>query len=120
MTTRVRTTGGETDAVVVLVPVASDDEGARIARAVVEERLAASANVIPGLRSFYRWKGVVEDSREVLVIAKTRRERLPQLIERIEALHSYEVPGIIALPIERGLPAYLEWIDASTRDPGAD
>jgi periplasmic divalent cation tolerance protein len=102
------------DAVVVLVPVASDDEALRIARTVVEERLAASANVVPGLRSFYRWKGEVRQASEVLVIVKTRRPRVAELIARIEALHSYEVPGILALPVERGLPAYLEWIDAST------
>ena len=104
----------EADAVVVLVPVASDDEALRIARTVVEERLAASANVVPGLRSFYRWKGEVRQASEVLVIVKTRRPRVEGLIARIEALHSYEVPGILALPVERGLPAYLEWIDAST------
>ena len=102
------------EAVVVLVPVASEEEAVRIARSVVEERLAASANIVPGLRSFYRWEGVVEDARELLVIAKTQRERVSQLIARIEALHSYDVPGIISLPIEQGLPSYLEWIARST------
>ena len=99
---------------VVLVPVASDDEAVAIARSVVEERLAASANIVPGLRSFYRWKGEVRQASELLLIIKTRRQRVEELIERIEALHSYEVPGILALPIERGLSAYLEWIEAST------
>ncbi len=99
---------------VVLVPVASDDEAVAIARSVVEERLAASANIVPGLRSFYRWKGEVRQASELLLIIKTRRQRVEELIERIEALHSYEVPGILALPVERGLSAYLEWIEAST------
>jgi len=100
--------------VVVWVPVASEDEALRIARSVVEERLAASANVVPGLRSFYRWKGEVQQASEWLVIVKTRRQRALELTRRIEALHSYEVPGILVLPVEGGLAAYLEWIAAST------
>ena len=118
MTARARTTKGDVGAVVVLVPTASDDEAVRIARTIVEERLAAAANIVPGIRSFYRWQGAVEDAREVLVIAKTRRERVAQLTLRIEELHSYDVPGIIALPVEGGLPAYLEWITASTEEEG--
>ena len=106
----------EESAVVVLVCAASDEEAVRIARTVVDERLAAAANIVPGVRSFYRWQGEVEDAREVLVIVKTQRERLEQLTERIEQLHSYEVPGIIALPVEGGHAAYLEWIAASTTD----
>ena len=110
------TANGDVGAVVVLVPTASEAEAVRIARTIVEERLAAAANIVPGIRSFYRWQGEVEDTLEALVIAKTRRERVAQLIERIEELHSYEVPGIIALPALQGLPAYLEWIAASTEE----
>lgn len=86
------------------------------ARVLVEERLAACANIVPGIRSVYRWDGAVHESAEVLVLVKTTRPRVDALLARIAALHSDEVPCALVLPIETGLPAYLAWLDESTRD----
>lgn len=99
-----------TDAVVVLVTAPSADVAAAIARAVVEERLAACGNVLPGVRSIYRWEGKVQDEPEVLLLLKTQRKRFPELRDRILALHPYEVPEVLALPVEAGSDAYLDWI----------
>ena len=98
---------------VALVTAGSDEEAARIARALVEERLAACVNIIPGVRSIYRWQGKVEDDREVLMVIKTNAESLDKLEERVRALHSYEVPEIIALRIDRGSEPYLDWLAGS-------
>ena len=97
--------------VAVCVTVASDDEGARIARALVEERLAACVNQLPGVRSIYRWQGRVEEAREELVIIKTRRDLLPAIAKRVRELHSYDLPEFIALPILDGSAEYLEWLN---------
>src|SRR5512133_1716383 len=102
-----------TDAVVVLVTAPSADVAATIARAVVEERLAACGNVLPAVRSIYRWQGKVQDEAEVLLILKTQRKRFPELRDRILALHPYEVPEALALPVEAGSDAYLDWIAQS-------
>jgi periplasmic divalent cation tolerance protein len=102
-----------TDAVVVLVTAPSADVAATIARAVVEERLAACGNVLPAVRSIYRWQGEVQDEAEVLLILKTQRKRFPELRDRILALHPYEVPEVLALPVEAGSDAYLDWIAQS-------
>ena len=99
-----------TDAVVVLVTAPSAEVAATIARAVVEERLAACGNVLPAVRSIYRWQGKVLDEAEVLLILKTQRRRFPELRDRILALHPYEVPEVLALPVEAGSDAYLDWI----------
>jgi periplasmic divalent cation tolerance protein len=99
-----------TDAVVVLVTAPSADVAAAIARAVVEERLAACGNVLPAVRSIYRWQGEVQDEAEALLILKTQRRRFPELRDRILALHPYEVPEVLALPVEAGSDAYLDWI----------
>jgi periplasmic divalent cation tolerance protein len=82
----------------------------RIATTLVKERLAACASIVPGLTSFYRWKGKFESGREVLLVIKARRSRLPALEKRVGALHPYEVPEIISLPIVRGNPSYLTWL----------
>jgi periplasmic divalent cation tolerance protein len=104
-----------TDAVVVLVTAPTPDRAAEIARAVVEERLAACGNVVPGLRSIYRWEGKVQDDEEALLLLKTTRDRFEALRERVLALHPYDVPEVIALPVEAGSAAYLGWIAAETR-----
>jgi periplasmic divalent cation tolerance protein len=86
-----------------------------IARALVEEKLAACVNVVPGLLSIYRWEGKVEKAREVLLVIKSRKALTKRLIARVRALHSYEVPEVVTVPIADGNPAYLRWVRASTR-----
>ena len=101
-----------TDKCLVLVTCASATEARRIARAVVEQRLAACANILPGaVTSIYRWKGNVESARERLLLIKTSRKRLTKLQVEVERLHSYEVPEFIALPIVAGSRAYLAWLE---------
>jgi len=90
-------------------------EAERIAKKIVGEKLAACVNVVPNVSSTYRWKGKIERSRETLLLIKTSNKKLDKLIKRIKALHSYKVPEIIALPIERGLPEYLKWLNESLR-----
>jgi len=85
---------------------------ARIARALVDERLASCVNRLPGVRSTYRWQGAVHDDAEVLLLIKTTRGRLPALRERLPALHPYELPELIAVEVAGGLPAYLDWVAA--------
>jgi periplasmic divalent cation tolerance protein len=104
----------QTDALVVLVTTPTAERAAEIARAVVEERLAACGNVVPGLRSIYRWQGAVHDEAEALLVLKTTRARFEALRERVLALHPYEVPEVIALPIEAGSAPYLAWISRET------
>src|SRR5512138_3587317 len=102
------------DAVVVLVTVPTAEKAAELARAVVEARLAACGNVVPGLRSIYRWQGQVHDDAEVLLVLKTTRARFEALRDRLLALHPYEVPEVLALPVEAGSAAYLAWIAGET------
>ncbi len=104
-----------TDALVVLVTVPSRAEAERIAAAVVGERLAACVNVVGPVRSIYRWEGAVCREDEHLLVFKTSRARYSELAARVQALHPYELPEIIALPIEAGLAAYLAWIAAETK-----
>jgi periplasmic divalent cation tolerance protein len=101
-----------TDKFVVLVTCSGAAEARRIARALVEARLAACVNILPGtLTSVYRWKGKVESARERLLLIKTSRKRLAKLRTAVERLHSYDVPEFIALPIAAGSPKYLAWME---------
>jgi len=100
--------------VVVLVTCPSQTLGKRLARALVQERLAACVNVIPGVTSIYRWEGKICQDTEALLVIKTLRMRLPVLIRRIKALHPYSVPEVIALPLVGGLASYLSWVRDST------
>ncbi|HEU0012438.1 MAG TPA: divalent-cation tolerance protein CutA [Longimicrobium sp.] len=109
----------EASGLVLALSTAPDAEtAARIARALVQERLVACANLVPGLTSVYRWEGAVEEAAEVLLLMKTRRELVGPLKERIAALHPYQVPELVSAPIEDGLPAYLDWVRAETEDAG--
>lgn len=102
-----------TPSVCVALSTAPDGEtAARIARALVEERLAACVNLVPAVRSIYRWQGRVEDDAEVLLVIKTRAERVDALGERLRALHPYELPELVALPVTAGLAPYLDWVAA--------
>jgi periplasmic divalent cation tolerance protein len=92
---------------------ASADEAERIGRTMVEERLAACINILGPIRSIYRWKGAIETSDEVAAIFKTSEERCADLIARIAALHSYDVPCIAAWPIDQVLRTYVDWVEDS-------
>lgn len=96
--------------VVVYVTVGSAEEGERLARSLVEERLAACVNRIKSIQSIYRWQGKVEASAEELLIIKTKKELFRRLEKRVRALHSYSVPEIIALPVIAGSAPYLRWL----------
>ncbi len=98
-----------------LVTCPSRAAGEKIGRALVEERLAACVNVVPGLRSIYRWEGKVHRDPEALLVIKSRRTRLPALQRRVKSLHPYTLPEMIALPIVAGSAPYLAWVADSTR-----
>jgi len=83
----------------------------RIARTLVEEGLAACVNILPPMRSIYRWKGKIEAASEQLLVIKSAVARFPALCDRLRALHPYELPEIIAVPIADGLPEYLAWLN---------
>ena len=96
------------------VTAGSHDEALTIGRTVVQERLAACANVLDGVSSIYWWQGALEQAGEVVVILKTRAELVERLTARIRELHSYECPCVVALPIAAGNPEYLDWIAGET------
>ncbi len=102
------------DGIVVLITASSDIEAARIAEVLVGEHLAACVNIVSGIQSVFFWDEKIQNSRESLLICKSRSGLLQNLISRVKALHSYSVPEIIALPIVGGSPDYLEWIRKST------
>ena len=94
---------------------AKDKEEARvIGRGLLEERLAACVNVIENMNSMYWWKGKIEAANEVILIAKTRESMVPELIEKVKSLHSYECPDIVSLPIPQGYKPFLDWIQKET------
>jgi len=92
------------------------DTAGRVARALLDERLIACANLLPGVTSLYRWQGEVQSDAEVLVVMKTREALVPRLMERATALHPYQVPELLALPVADGLPAYCRWVMDETVD----
>ena len=102
------------DHVVVFITVGSSEEADSIAQALVQERLAACVNVLSSITSTYRWQGQVQRDEELLLVVKTRRELFDRLVARVEELHSYQVPEIVALPIVAGSADYLRWIDEET------
>lgn len=104
-----------TDKIVVLSTCASEDEAEKLARLMVEEHLAACVNVIPRLRSYYRWKGTVECAEEFLLVIKSSRDRMSSLVATLERAHSYQVPEVIALPVVEGASHYLQWWEASLK-----
>ena len=100
--------------IVVMITTGSEEEAARIAEALLEERLIACANLIGGIRSLYRWKGKICDDRETLMLCKTERKLFLRLSERVKSIHSYEVPEVIGLPLVEGWQPYLEWVEQET------
>jgi periplasmic divalent cation tolerance protein len=100
-----------TDKIVVFTTCNSQEQGAQLARHLIEHRLAACVNILTGARSFYRWKGEIEQASEVVLIIKSRRDIFDKLREAISELHSYEIPEVIALPVVDGSDAYLAWLD---------
>jgi len=104
-----------TDALLVFTTLPSADKAAELGKVLVEERLAACANLIPAVRSIYRWQGKLQDENEVLMLLKTRAENLERLKLRILELHPYEVPEVLAVPVEAGYQAYLEWLAGETK-----
>ena len=102
-----------TDKIVILSTCGDRDDAERLARALVDARVAACVNVVPGVRSFYRWKGAVEDSAECLLVIKSSRPLFGELRALLEKAHPYDVPEIVALPIVDGAPGYLGWLDES-------
>jgi periplasmic divalent cation tolerance protein len=99
-----------TSARVVLITASSGREARAIAQAVVREKLAACVNIVPGVRSLYWWKGKIESASEHLMVLKTQKTKVPALIRRVRALHSYTVPEVLALPVAKGHGPYLRWV----------
>ena len=92
----------------------SEDDGRRIVRELVERRLVACGNVVPGATSIYRWEGAVVEAAEAVILLKTRRERWDELQQVLPTLHPYDVPELIAVPIAGGYEPYLDWLRAET------
>ncbi|MDP2168585.1 MAG: divalent-cation tolerance protein CutA [Thermodesulfovibrionales bacterium] len=103
-----------TDCIVVFVTAPSEEEAAKMARALVEERLAACVNIIKGIRSIYRWEGKIVDDAEALMVIKTKKALFDALIKRVKELHAYSVPEVIAMPIAAGSEDYLGWLAEAT------
>jgi periplasmic divalent cation tolerance protein len=100
-----------TDKIVVLSTCDSEEEAQRLARHLIERRLAACVNIVAGARSIYRWKDNIEEAAEFLLVIKSKRDLFPALRAELETVHSYEIPEVIALPILDGSEPYLDWLD---------
>lgn len=109
----------DSDYVIALTTCPADQDASDFARTLVDERLAACVNVFPEMLSVYRWQGTVEQERERQVVIKTTRGRVLALWERLRALHTYDVPEFLVLPVIDGNDAYLRWIGDSTRAEGS-
>ena len=106
-----------TDKVVLFSTCPDMAEAEKLASHLVDTRLAACVNAVPAIRSFYRWKGKVENDPEVLLVIKTARDRVDAVRAEIEKMHTYELPELIALPIVDGAPNYLSWLDGELTAP---
>ena len=107
----------EGEALLVFTNLPDREAALKLARALVQQRLAACVNVLASCTSVYRWKGDIEQADEVPVLIKTRNARYPEVERAIRSLHPYELPEVIAVPIVRGLPDYMEWIGEETAIP---
>ena len=109
-------TASKGDAVRVVLVTAPDDETpGTIARALVEEGLVACVNIVPGVRSVYRWEGAVQEDAEVMLVLKTRADRCAAVAARVADLHPYDLPEVLALPVSTGSDAYLEWVRTESK-----
>ena len=100
--------------IVVFITAGSKEEAQKIARGLLEEKLAACVNILPGLESHFWWQGKIDSAKEALLVIKTKKELFNKLAKKVKSLHSYSVPEIIALPIVTGNTEYLNWINDST------
>ncbi len=107
--------GGEP--LLVMTNLPDRDTAWKLAQALIEQRLAACVNLLAGCTSLYRWEGAIEHAEEVPVLIKTRAARYPEVEALIRSLHPYELPEIIAVPVVRGLPDYLDWVAEETAIP---
>jgi periplasmic divalent cation tolerance protein len=104
------------DEIIVLITAANKDEAAKIGTALVDGHLAACVNIVPEVRSLFRWEGKLQDEGETLLICKSRLPHMTQIVERVKSLHSYAVPEVIALPIVAGSREYLDWVKEATKE----
>lgn len=104
-----------TSYIIIFSTVPSEKEGVKIANTLVSKKLVACVNIIPKIRSIYRWKGKVCDEREVMLVMKSKKSLVGEIKKELKKLHSYECPELIILPIQDGLAEYLEWITESTK-----
>ncbi len=104
------------DYLLVMCTFPNADEARQIGTQLIEMQAAACVNLVPSVESIYPWEGEIKDSTEVLALIKTTANNFPELQARIDELHPYDVPEVIAIPIEHGAPAYLSWVSAMTRD----
>lgn len=113
-----RSREGGDDVRIVYVTAADEAEGARIARVLVGESLAACVNIVPGVRSVYRWEGAIEEAEEAMLAIKTTAGRLEALDRRVRELHSYDLPEVVAVTVAGGSDAYLGWVRRSVGGGG--
>ena len=102
--------------VLIYITTSSEAEAKEMARTLLEARLIASANILPGATSLYRWKGKIEEVAECVLIAKTREALAEAAVQKAQEMHSYECPGILVLPVQTGNSDYLDWIAEATGD----
>ena len=102
------------DFIVVYITAPSQEEAKSLAQALVKEKLAACVNIIPGIQSVYQWDNAIQTDQELLLICKTRTERFETLKKRVQALHPYDVPEIISIPVQNGSEPYLNWVRENT------
>ncbi len=107
--------GTEMKTILVYMTAGSPEEAKKIGKALLEAKLVACVNIIDNMNSMYVWKGEVKDEKESVIIAKTAENMLPELMEKVKSVHSYEIPCIVAVPIEDGYPPFLRWVEREVK-----
>jgi periplasmic divalent cation tolerance protein len=108
-----------TEILLVFTTFEREEDAVRVVRALIEERLIACGNLLPGARSLYRWKGAIQDTREIVVLMKARKQDWTALQSRLHELHPYETPECIAVRVASGAPKYMAWLEAALEPEGA-